>query len=245
MENFQSTQQSVTNPERNQQSTTDYDKSKEAMKETKEQAKQAVSEAKETMASVGTEAKRVGGELASEAKQMFSETVDEAKGQVKSTFTDQKAKAAEGLSSVAGALRRTSEELASNENPAIAHYAEAAADQVERFSGYLKNQEVGQVVNDLRTVAQRQPELFVAGALAAGFLLGRFLKSSGSQQMNEPYKDSGYGYGGQPSNYGATSGSYPRPTYTGVSSTNRSWERNEPSATHDIPIKEAEGQYGQ
>jgi hypothetical protein len=129
-------------------------------------------EAKSAYQSAVQTGKRVGETIADEAKQMLGESVDEAKGQVKSTLSDQKVKAAENLDQVAGVLRRTSQELSSGENQTIAQYAEAAAEQVERFSGYLKNHEVGELVNDLRDVARRQPEMFVAGALAAGFLIG-------------------------------------------------------------------------
>jgi uncharacterized protein YgiB involved in biofilm formation len=178
--------------------------------------------------------------------------VDEAKGQVKSTLSDQKGKAAENLNQVAGVLRRTSQELASGENQAIAQYAEAAAEQVERFSGYLKNHEVGELVNDLRDVARRQPEMFVAGALAAGFLIGRFLKSSSSQVTGSSYNRGGaYGQAnyGQPSTYGAQYGDqygstrYDSTQY-GSSPSGATWEQSRPSTTQDIPISAQEDRYG-
>jgi len=196
--------------------------------------------------------KRVGETIAGEAKQMIGESVDEAKGQVKSTLSDQKVKAAENLEQVAGVLRRTSQELSSGENQTFAQYAEAAAEQVERFSGYLKNHEVGELASDLRDVARRQPEMFVAGALAAGFLIGRFLKSSGSQATGSSYNQGGaYGQAnyGQPSAYGAQSGGqygstqYGSTQY-GSSPSGTTWEQSRPSTTQDIPISAEEDRYG-
>jgi hypothetical protein len=196
--------------------------------------------------------KRVGETIADEAKHMIGESVDEAKGQVKSTLSDQKVKAAENLEQVADVLRRTSEQLAGGENQTIAQYAEAAAEQVERFSGYLKNHDVGELVNDLRDAARRQPEMFVAGALAAGFLIGRFLKSSGSQATGSSYNRAGaYGQAdnGQPSTYGAQSGGQYGSTQYGSTQYGSSpygttWEQSQPSTTQDIPISEQEDRYG-
>jgi hypothetical protein len=196
--------------------------------------------------------KRVGETIADEAKQMIGESVDEAKGQVKSTLSDQKVKAAENLDQVAGVLRRTSQELSSGENQTIAQYAEAAAEQVERFSGYLKNHEVGELVNDLRDVARRQPEMFVAGALAAGFLIGRFLKSSSSQVTGSGYNRVG-AYSqtnyGQPSTYSTqysdqSGSSQYGSTQYGSSPYGTTWEQSQPSTTQDIPISAEEDRYG-
>jgi hypothetical protein len=195
----------------------------------------------------------VGATVADEAKQMIGESVDEAKGQVKSTLSEQKVKAAENLEQVAGVLRRTGQELAESENQTFAQYAEAAAEQVERFSGYLKNHEVGELVNDLRDVARRQPEMFVAGALAAGFLIGRFLKSSGAQARSGSYNQGGaytagnyeqFNYG-QPASYGSQYGS---PQYGSTqydsSSYGTTWEQGQSSTTQDIPIAAEEDRYG-
>jgi molecular chaperone GrpE (heat shock protein) len=221
---------------------------------TKQDATAAVrEEAEAAYRNVVQTGKRVGETIADEAKQMLGETVDEAKGQVKSTLSDQKGKAAENFNQVASVLRRTSQELSANENQTFAHYAEAAADQVERFSGYLKNHEVDELVNDLRDVARRQPEMFVAGALAAGFLIGRFLKSSGSQKVSGSYNQGaayaqanpGQSNDGQRASYGSqyTSPLYGSTPY-GSPRDGTTWEQNQPSTTQDIPIAAQEDRYG-
>lgn len=186
------------------------------------------------------------GEAKSKAKQLVTETMDQASGQVQSTFSEQKGRAADQLNTVANALRQAGNELQNSDQASIAQYAETAAEQVERLSTYIKEREFGELWADLQATAKRQPELFVAGALAAGFLVGRFLKSSGNSSSRN-YGGSNYGsgaryydnYGGQSASYGANYGSTAGSTYGSNSSGQQS------SGSQDIPITQTGGQqYG-
>ncbi len=120
------------------------------------------------------------GAAADRAKQVAQESLNEAKSQLRSALSDQKHLAAGQLHQVADALRQTSQELHSHDKGGVAQYADSAAEQVERLSSYLDGRDFSELWDDLQTMANRQPELFVAGALAAGFLAGRFLRSSGT-----------------------------------------------------------------
>jgi hypothetical protein len=60
------------------------------------------------------------------------------------------------------------------------------AGQLDRFSTTLRDREIGSLLEDAKQLAHRQPEMFVAGALAAGFVLGRFFKSS---RQSRSYQD--------------------------------------------------------
>lgn len=174
-----------------------------------------------------------------------SETVDEARHTVTATLADQKTRAADQLSDVANALRRTGEELHSQEHPTIAQFADAAAEQVERFSSYLKQGDLGDLWQDVRNVAHRQPELFVAGALAAGFLVGRFLKSSSGRTRRDYGSQYPY-YPGSQGNYGQhqSGATYTGTQYTGSQSTGSQWGDRSTYSSQDIPIAESEGGYG-
>jgi hypothetical protein len=202
--------------------------------------------------------------VGSKTKQAVTETMDEAKGQVQSTLSEQKSRAADQLSSMAGALRQTGRELENQEQP-FAQYADAAADQIERLSSYIKERDFTDLWNDLQMTARRQPELFVAGALAAGFLVGRFLKSSGrqggynynqggynyntaynpgyntdynSRQYDRPMYSGEYGgqYGGQTSGQYSSQSAYGQ----GQSSYGSEWSRQQ-SSGQDVPLQQTEG----
>jgi hypothetical protein len=58
----------------------------------------------------------------------------------------------------------------------------------------LREREIGSLIDDAKQLAHRQPELFVVGALAAGFVLGRFFKSTSRSSRDYRYSDN-YQYG--------------------------------------------------
>jgi hypothetical protein len=116
--------------------------------------------------------------LIEQTRQKAGEVMDQARQQVQSKLGDQKDRATEGLGQVAQALRQTGQQLRDSQQEGIGQYAEMAADQVERFSGYLKGQDIGQLVGEVESLARRQPALFVGSAFMLGFFLTRFLKSS-------------------------------------------------------------------
>jgi uncharacterized protein YjbJ (UPF0337 family) len=148
--------------------------------------------------------------LATDAKQVATEKIGEVKERAGSMVDERKNQTADRLQGIAGALRETSTKLQDQEEETFANYAATAAEQVDKFSGYLRNQNVGDLVQDVESFGRRQPELFLAGALAAGFLLGRFFKSSAANQVQRydyspRYGQSAnvYGTAPQQSQYGA------------------------------------------
>jgi hypothetical protein len=94
---------------------------------------------------------------------------------------ERKGRAAESVQGVAHALRRTAGDL-KGENEAIARYAEQAADTVERFSSTVRERRFGDMIADLDDFARRQPTLFLVGAIAAGFVTGRFLAATAERE---------------------------------------------------------------
>ena len=76
------------------------------------------------------------------------------------------------------ALRETAQQLRKQGQGPVAQYADKTSDQVERFSGYLRETEVDEMVDEVRGFARRRPGLFLGSAALLGFLGTRFLKSS-------------------------------------------------------------------
>src|SRR5262249_14241796 len=88
-----------------------------------------------------------------------------------------------------------------------APYVNQAAEQIDRFSGYLRSHEPREIIEDAEGWARRNPAVFLGSAFALGLLASRFLKSgmngqsqSGSWQArqdqnrtrpywNDPYSD--------------------------------------------------------
>jgi hypothetical protein len=112
---------------------------------------------------------------------LAGEAVGQARQQAKAQAASQKERAADSLGSVAQALRQSSQQLREQDRGTLAQYTEKAADQVERFSGSLRNKDVNQLLSEAENFARRQPGVFLGGAFAVGLLAARFLKSSSQQ----------------------------------------------------------------
>ena len=106
---------------------------------------------------------------------------------------EQKDRAAVAVEGLAQALREAADQLEREEKPTAARYADQAAAQVAQFSAAVRTREVEELLVEVERFARRQPTLFFAGALAAGFLLGRVLSrpANAAQDGNEGYAMTG------------------------------------------------------
>jgi hypothetical protein len=139
------------------------------------------------------QARQQGQQLAQQARQRAGEWANRGNEQVKSQLSNQKHEASQRLTPVQTALRETGQQLRKQGQGPVAEYADKAADQVERFSGYLRETEVDEIMDEARGFARRRPALFVGSAVALGFFATRFLKSSSQEGTS-----TGYGYEGTP-----------------------------------------------
>jgi len=109
------------------------------------------------------------------AKTILSELLDAARSAAETILEDQKQRTAERVSGMAEAVRCAAQSLDRSENPAIARYADQAADRIEDFSRLIRERQWSEIVADTEDLARRQPTLFALGAAAIGFLAGRLL----------------------------------------------------------------------
>ena len=102
------------------------------------------------------------------------EAVSAAKQQAESLRRD--------ASSVAGetsdAIDDAAAALESSGHETLSQAAAALSEHVQAFAGYLEDRKLEDLVGDARHLAQRNPGLFIAGGVALGFVLSRFLKAS-------------------------------------------------------------------
>jgi hypothetical protein len=133
---------------------------------------------------VTEQAKQQGQQLAHQARQQAGELATRGTEQVKSQLANQKHEASQRMVPVQTALRETGQQLRKQGQGSVARYADKTADQVERFSGYLRETEVDEIVDEARGFARRRPAAFLGGAVALGFLATRFLKSTSQEAGN-------------------------------------------------------------
>jgi hypothetical protein len=149
--------------------------------------------------------------LTEHARGALSNAAGQAGDKVASRLDSEKNRAAEGLGSVAQALRQTSDQLRGEEQSlGVEGYIASAADQVERFSGYLRSANTRDMVQGLERFAREQPALFLGSAFMLGLLGARFLRSSA--------RDTSGQYGSTPRDQSLV----PQSTYTGTSPYTRS-----------------------
>jgi hypothetical protein len=102
---------------------------------------------------------------------------------------EQKKWLAEAVRGFAQALRRSADafadEAAEGGGSAVARAAGRIAAEVEDFSAAIEERPWRAVLADLEEGARIRPELFFAGALAAGFLVGRLVAGAGARRTAE------------------------------------------------------------
>jgi ElaB/YqjD/DUF883 family membrane-anchored ribosome-binding protein len=104
--------------------------------------------------------------------------MDRVRDGASSQISQQKDRATEGLTSLAQAVRQSTQSLRDNQQGTVAQYVERAADRIEQFSTTLRERDLKELARDAERFARRQPAVFIGAAFAAGVLAARFLKSS-------------------------------------------------------------------
>jgi hypothetical protein len=122
----------------------------------------------------------------SRTNQTLSGAASQAGDKMASTLDSQKNRAADGLGSFAQALRQTGDQMRGQSQGApVEQYVASAANQLERFSGYLRSTNTREIVRNVEDFARQQPALFVGGAFMLGLLGARFLKSSAHSDTSQ------------------------------------------------------------
>jgi len=124
-----------------------------------------------------------------------------------SQLRTQKDRASDGVSSVAQAVRQSTQQLRDNKHETIAQYVDQTIDGVERFANRLKTKDVNELVRDAQQFARRNPAVFVGAAFGIGVVAARFLKSS---NRNTSPADGGWRErtSSNRAAYGSTAGAY-------------------------------------
>jgi hypothetical protein len=116
---------------------------------------------------------------------------DMAGEQAPSQSTTQQQRLAATLNTVAMALHDASREMRGQDEATFADYVDTAANQVERFAGMLREQDVNQLIYATERFARRRPALFLGVAFALGFAATRFLRSSSQSSAEIGSRDPG------------------------------------------------------
>jgi uncharacterized protein YukE len=156
-------------------------------------------QAKDVAREVGAQA----GAASAAAQREIGRLGEQMRGAAGSLLDEQQDRMASAVQGVADMLRRTAETLEREDNATAAHYADQAAAQIDRLSETVRSRRLGEMVTGAEAFARRQPALFIAGAVATGFVIGRLL----ARPADETGERAGDGAGGEAmAGYAAGSG---------------------------------------
>jgi ElaB/YqjD/DUF883 family membrane-anchored ribosome-binding protein len=118
-------------------------------------------------------------------RSVVAEFVDAARAAAESLLREQKQQVADRVSGIADALHAAARSLDQSQNRVIARHIRQAGDQVGTLTRNLQERRWNELIADTEEFARRQPTWFVLGAVATGFLVGRFLSTAMSGE-NQP-----------------------------------------------------------
>ena len=93
------------------------------------------------------------------------------------TLEQRKRSAAERVDGLAQALERSGAQFSETE-PTLADLASRLAGTVGNLATRLREGSFDELLDETRSLARRNPGLFIAGGVVAGFVLARFVKAS-------------------------------------------------------------------
>lgn len=151
-------------------------------------ARQAASTAAETASNLAGQATGFAGKAASA---LASEAQQKATGLVH----QQMVSGADYVRSISQTAHTAAREL-EDKAPELARIVHDVADRAGHFADNLRNRSPDEMLEATWTYARRNPRLFVGGAVAIGFLLARFAKSSAERSASarrpDPLRASDY-----------------------------------------------------
>jgi hypothetical protein len=135
--------------------------------------KSAASAAEDVLSKTKDTARATAKALASQA----SELAGNIGSELTQTADEQKGRGADAMRGFAKALHGAADDL-DGQSPGVARYARKAAESVESLSDTVRSRSVNDLVVAAKDTARAHPTAFFVGAVAAGFALSRFFKSS-------------------------------------------------------------------
>ena len=150
----------------------------------KEAASRAVEESKQVAQTTGEQTREVAAavkdqaaEVVQAAKEQGRNVADETREQLRRQANSQTERLAEALRNLGSQVHALADGKV-EEAGGVRDYARQAGTTVQEWAGRVESRGVQGLTRDLEQVARRRPGVFLAGAAAAGFVIGRLVRSS-------------------------------------------------------------------
>lgn len=126
---------------------------------------------------------------ATEAEQSLKEGAAQLKDSAARLAEQQTRTGARQLSGIAGAVHAAADQL-DQQLPGAAGYIHDAAERIDHAASDLRNRDFADIADGVRRLGQERPLALFSGAVLAGFVLTRFLKSGQSADSGERWHNS-------------------------------------------------------
>lgn len=120
-------------------------------------------------------------EAARKVHEIGERAVGLSKSHAKAIFSDRKRDLSETVDAVSRALHEASKSLHDQHYEDTARFVDKSAEQVDSFSTRLRDRDADHIISDAEDYVRQRPAFSIGGALAAGFLVARFVKSGASE----------------------------------------------------------------
>lgn len=124
------------------------------------------------------------------AEQSLKDSAAQLKEDAAQLAEQQKKTGARQLSGIAGAVHAAADQL-EQQLPGAATYIHDAAERIDHAAADLRNRNLSDIAASVRRMGQERPLALFGGAVLAGFVLTRFLKSGQSDRGDSWGGDSG------------------------------------------------------
>ena len=125
------------------------------------------------------QAKQQAQQAVQQGKQTAGHVWELARTQFRSQLTGQKDRAATSLGDFAQLIRQSGSQLKEQGHSGSSGYADQIADKLSGVADGIHQKEIEEILADTENFARQRPAVFLSIAALLGFLLARFLKSSG------------------------------------------------------------------
>jgi ABC-type transporter Mla subunit MlaD len=115
-------------------------------------------------------------QIAGAAVEQGRQFIDSAKEQAAGYVDQRKDEVAQSVQGLAQSLRDACKQF--DDRPNIRAFTDSAADGLEQFAENIRSRSFNELFEEVEDVVRRRPGAIAASAMAAGFLLARFIKSS-------------------------------------------------------------------
>lgn len=159
-----------------------------------QQASEVAGTAKQQASEVAGVAREQAGAVVGDAKHQARRIVDDSRQHLREQAGEQSRRAAGSVRDVGDQIRRMVDGEGAPEGP-VGDLARHAADSAQRLADTLEQRRPEELLDDVRRFARQRPGMFVLGALGAGFVVGRLLRSADTSSLGDAARSAMSGEG--------------------------------------------------